>query len=273
MGTFSQRMGYKSVRSVIQDKSMDDALRNGFWNVIALLFGMSNPRSTIAMRLLVDIYRDMFKEPADLISSRELASFRYRFLDVMKWNEVYDVAEYIASAPTLDASLKAAYIHECNVVLTREMSAYRFVGNTLARITSEDEIVAIEQAMQIPVDPAVQHLRTALALLADRQQPDYRNSIKESISAVETIAKKIDNRPDDTLGRVLNRIAPAIGMHDNLRDAFRHMYWWTSDADGIRHAMMDTHNLDAEDARYMLVACSAFVNYLVVKAEKAGIPL
>jgi len=34
---------------------------------------------------------------------------------------------------------------------------------------------------------------------------------------------------------------------------------------------MDEPTLDIEDATFMLVSCSAFVNYLVVKAQKAGI--
>jgi len=36
---------------------------------------------------------------------------------------------------------------------------------------------------------------------------------------------------------------------------------------------MDEPNLDIEDAKFMLVSCSAFVNYLVVKAQKAGIAI
>lgn len=37
--------------------------------------------------------------------------------------------------------------------------------------------------------------------------------------------------------------------------------------------MMSEPNLDQEDALYMLVICSAFVNYLIVKADKSGLSL
>jgi hypothetical protein len=37
--------------------------------------------------------------------------------------------------------------------------------------------------------------------------------------------------------------------------------------------MSDVKEICFEDAKYMLVACSAFVNYLIVKADKAGIVL
>ena len=46
---------------------------------------------------------------------------------------------------------------------------------------------------------------------------------------------------------------------------------YTSDAAGIRHALLEDPNLDAEDAKFMLVACSAFINYLWAKAAEANI--
>ena len=39
------------------------------------------------------------------------------------------------------------------------------------------------------------------------------------------------------------------------------------DANGIRHAMLEEPNLKAADARYFLLSCTSFVNYL-----KAQIP-
>jgi hypothetical protein len=46
------------------------------------------------------------------------------------------------------------------------------------------------------------------------------------------------------------------------------MYGYTSDADGIRHALLDQPSLSFEDAKFMLVSCSAFANYLVAKDAK-----
>ena len=40
------------------------------------------------------------------------------------------------------------------------------------------------------------------------------------------------------------------------------------DEKGIRHAGIDFVNAPAEDAKYMLVSCSAFVNYLIEKWSK-----
>jgi hypothetical protein len=40
------------------------------------------------------------------------------------------------------------------------------------------------------------------------------------------------------------------------------LYGWTSDAGGIRHAIKDADEVERTDAQFMLVNCSAFVNYL-----------
>lgn len=37
--------------------------------------------------------------------------------------------------------------------------------------------------------------------------------------------------------------------------------------------MLEENKIDFEDAKYMLVSCTAFINYLTVKASKAGLNL
>ena len=106
--------------------------------------------------------------------------------------------------------------------------------------------------------------------------PIIRNSIKESISAVESICKMITNDSADTLGKALNKIEKdgGIKIHPSMNAAFRKLYGYTSDSGGIRHALTDEKTPpDFEDAMFMLVSCSAFVNYVVSKANKAKITL
>jgi hypothetical protein len=155
------------------------------------------------------------------------------------------------------------------------MAGYRLVSGRIVEITSEEEIKAIEQALALPdsLKPVREHLSQSLTLLSNRQKPDYRNSIKESISAVESLAKIISKQNGATLGPALDAVEKKTKLHAVLKQAFQKLYGYTSDAQGIRHALMDEPTLDAEDAKFMLVSCSAFVNYLVVKAQKAGIML
>lgn len=107
------------------------------------------------------------------------------------------------------------------------------------------------------------HIETALHCLSDKTNPDYRNSIKESISAVESACILIDGNKTATITSALAKL-PQI--HPALSKAFSAMYGYTSDAGGIRHALLEEESLTYDDARFMLVACSAFANYLIVKA-------
>lgn len=77
------------------------------------------------------------------------------------------------------------------------------------------------------------------------------------------------------LSDALSALEKALGdpLPPSLKLAFDKLYAYASAEDGIRHALMDEPKLDFEEAKFMLVACSAFVSYLIVKADKAGIKL
>jgi len=103
--------------------------------------------------------------------------------------------------------------------------------------------------------------------MSDRQNLDYRNSIKESISAVESICKIVTNDDKATLGKALKIIEDKHGLHAALKGSLSQLYGYTSDADGIRHAMLGESNLSYIDAKFMLVACTNFINYLIDKTK------
>lgn len=115
-------------------------------------------------------------------------------------------------------------------------------------------------------DAVSKHISTALSLLSQKPEPDYRNSIKESISAVECICRKITKK--NTLGDALKELdRSGIILPQMLKASFEKLYVYTNDkATGIRHALMDERDSpNFEEAKFMLVACSAFVNYIRAK--------
>jgi hypothetical protein len=116
-----------------------------------------------------------------------------------------------------------------------------------------------------------EHIRAALACLSDRENPNYRNAIKESISAVESVCKLVGG--EKTLGAALKAIRDKIQLHPALEKGFNALYGYTSDEGGIRHALLAESTVDSTDARFMLVACSAFVNFIIAKASGAEIKI
>ena len=284
--SFSKRIGLESTTKQLQIDSMDKDLRNSIWNMIYRYYGatgndmyvdvLSHPTYSI---MFTKLSLNFYKSPIDDLQytrvHEEFESMKTQIITDFDWNQVYDLIQFFAAhlVPIRETSEK--FIESCNIILKREFSGYRFTGNIISPITNKSEINEIETAMETPVSTANQHISRALELLSDRNQPDYRNSIKESISAIETICKKIVNDENTTLGRALNKIESTgqVKIHTDIKEAFQKQYNYTSDADGIRHSMMNISNTDFEDAKLMLVSCSAFMNYLITKSIKAKISL
>lgn len=110
------------------------------------------------------------------------------------------------------------------------------------------------------------HLTRSLELLSNRNSPDYRNSINESISAVEAYCIILTNDSKATLGKALAKIEKEFNLHNGLKAAFSALYGYASDSGGIRHSLLqDDIEITLEDAKFMLISCSAFINFLKSK--------
>ncbi|WP_193452112.1 AbiJ-NTD4 domain-containing protein [Pseudomonas nitroreducens] len=272
--TFSERYGFTKARDVIQIDSMDEQLRVGLWNAITVcVFSGYSPYQSLS---------DFNNERYDLLVRRVWASYYHKTLDsrpddwkaavaAMRkdffecdWFKVYNFLEFLFSNFKFSSSARESFRSSCNETLTINVSAYRVVDDRVVRITEGHEIDEIESAMSNAKGAESLHIRRALELLSDREAPDYRNSIKESISAVESLVQAALGEKG-TLGALLNNLEERIELHAALKSAFTKLYGYTSDADGIRHALSDNSSIKFEDAKFMLVACSAFVNLVKVK--------
>ena len=266
MKSFSERKGLKPISNIIHTNDMPDELRNSLWNVLDIHFWSTRDfvRTDYGTAKIDTFSRHLwfsyYKLPIDSRPNNGyeiLAYIRERFFNY-SWNEVYDFLEFLISIkgnPDL-----AKFI---NFVLEREMTGYRIINGYLIEITSEQEVEMLEEALSDSRFAGVSiHLKQALRLLADREKPDYRNSIKESISAVEAMARIIANSPKASLGHALKSLEKSGKLHPALKDGFSNLYGYTSDENGIRHAMLEEPNITQADAKYFLLSCTSFVNYL-----------
>ena len=263
MNRFSQRKNFKPVREVIQIDSMNSELRNSLWNALDVELWSQDQSPD---HVLIDLFSkalwfDFFKKPIDSrpqSANLILTEIREHFF-ACEWFEVYDFLEFVVGFYQED-ELQAEFL---NFILERELSGYRFVSGHLTDITNAQELEMLETALTDSQFAGVDtHLQQALDLYAKRKNPDYRNSIKESISAVESMAKIVSEKPKATLGDALNAIEKHGLLHKSLKEGFIKLYGYTSDADGIRHAIMGKSKLTSADARYFLLSCTSFVNYL-----------
>jgi hypothetical protein len=178
---------------------------------------------------------------------------------------VYDFLEFLVHTFSRQKPRLPDYL---NTILTRELAGYRFIDGHVVDITDEQERAMLEEALGDTTFVAVSaHLARALELLSDRTNPDYRNSIKESVSAVEAMARIIADAPKATLGEALKVLERVGHLHPALKEAFSKLYGYTSDEQGIRHAMLDEPNITQADAKYFLLSCTSFVNYLKANVQ------
>lgn len=275
---FSQRFGLTPPTKIVQKIDIDQDLRNSLWSLLTVfywetyrspgspMYGRSdNIRGSNLYDLIFSLWLNFFKQPVDTIDrywGNCLENLRTYFHSA-QWFEVYDFIEFVACNGSEEQ--KVGFIAACNSYLERENSAYRFVDGRITEITSDQEIQEIEQAVEnaTPYAGVKAHLNAALGHLSSKTNPDFRNSIKESISAVESLAKQLTQDASPTLGHALKSLEKDKGLHPALKSAFSSLYGYSSDAEGIRHALLTKPNLTKADARFMLICCSAFINYMI----------
>ena len=274
---FSERKGYEIISTDILRTEINDTLRNGIWNIVYLLkwkinfvdyrFNIDHQNNNLGKNsigqfssLLWYSYFRLAIDDRPSHSDDMFSKIRDYFFGC-QWYEFYDFLEFVLTYYE-DKKLNDAV----NFQLEKELSGYRFINGQITDITDKQEIEMLEVALNDENFPNVKaHLQRALELLSDRKNPDYRNSIKESISAVESIAKEIAQKPKADLGAALSAIEKQGKLHRAMKSAFLSLYGYTSDADGIRHALMEEQNLTADDAKFFLLSCTSFINYLKAK--------
>lgn len=273
MRSFSQRFGHVPTKASIQVDSMDKELRNSLWNVLQLIvwegagFLHSRHGTPQIENFSAHLWAFYFKQPVDTrpgfrgsIDVQETMKYIREYYFRSSWHEVYSFIEFVAhTVRDRHPELPAVF----NKILEQELSGYRFIDQLLTPITSQEEVETVADAIGDGRFRGVDlHLKRSLELLADRKNPDYRNSIKEAISAVEAMARHITGNPRATLGDALNTLGKEGKLHNALSAGFKQLYGYTSDEGGIRHAMLDESTVSQADAKYFLISCSAFVNYL-----------
>lgn len=276
MARFSERYGHKPVRQQLQHDQMDRLLRVRIWDFIFSLveqWADVNTRTRSALPI-ARVWVHHYEEPIDKLpdySSEVIRRMRESVFND-EFHQVYDLCEFFAGE-IADRDGDAVY-KGFNEVFERNLAPYRFVDGRILRVDAETDVTAIESALEDSEGiPGVHHhLDSALTLLADRDSPHYSNSIKESISAVESCAKLITKQKKATLGEALKALKGAgVEVPGSLENGWSALYGYTSNAQGIRHAALDKPNITQAEAKYWLVTCSAFVSLLLAHASTVGL--
>lgn len=190
------------------------------------------------------------------------------------WQEVYFLLTmFVKNYP--NSAINKAFMDQCNKVLEEENSAYQFVAGRILPKMSDLERKGVEKAASGSDEPS-KLLDKAVEKLA---QGDTKNAIKEAVLAVESLSGRLSlhTHPADlkkTLPKALERLEKELrqSFNPNLKETFLRLYDYASSEPGIRHSSTarPTYAEEAE-ARFILVTCSALINYLRTKADEAGL--
>jgi hypothetical protein len=185
------------------------------------------------------------------------------------WSGVLGWLEFVLKHPACPddfAGTLTAIMRHCRLAYSV------FDGVVIAPIGSDAERATIERAFAdlaaTEFHGARAHLRKAAGQLTAGHYPD---SVRESIHAIEGVARVLESRA--TLSGALDRLEKSVKIHPAMKRGFLSLYGYTSDEDGIRHALLEegAANVDETDALFMIGACAAFVSYLINKAHSAHI--
>ena len=273
-GGFSDRNNISIENREMQYHSLDDRTR-------AILITMTSgvlkqieygKTQMFYKSLIIQVYAWEW-DLTEAIDEEKVKNIIYQTIRENPYDEVFSLIEYIVQEmQRTQRWKKSGYEEDYNAILKREYVGYRFVNEIIVPITDENEIEAINQAAESPYAVVNAHISKAITLLADRENPDYENSIKESISAVEAVCEILTGviGKEATLGNMLKKIEDSgVVIHGALKSAFNILYGYTSDANGIRHAGdIGGPTSTFEEAKFMLVSCSAFINYLIGVSAK-----
>lgn len=260
---FSERYGYVQVRSVVQVEELDEASRRSIWNLLylAIFENIQEHESRIDAGFL-PVWLHLFQRPADEYPGAYHMGNRVKaWLMEADWYRVYDLIEMVAVK-------EKDFAGAINRMLEGVKAGYRVLDGQVVPISDTTELSEIESAIGSEHEGTRHHLKQALDLMADRENPDYPNSIKESISAAEAKARQLTGAK--TMGAALNAMKKSGPyVHPALLDGWGKLYGWTNDEDGLRHGGDSAPTPDQDLARYMLVTCSAFVNLLTAAEAKS----
>lgn len=275
MALFSERYNYVKPSDVLQRENFPKEIANAVCNCYDVLeeqlrfefcdnLGFSHVENFLWEYFLNNRRKEFYGQyPVATGYLENESNPWYRKLDMIEITVKYLSNQVINRQISKD--VVNYFVTSLNASFRRLNYAYRIIGQEVIEVTSAEEETAIETALNEAKDNIKEHLESALSLYAKKPSGDYRNSIKESISAVEAYCR--EKTGEKTLGKALKKLkSSGIIIPNMLEKAFEDLYTYTNQPDtGIRHALMveeGKYTPGQEEALFMLVSCSSFINYL-----------
>ena len=150
---------------------------------------------------------------------------------------------------------------ECRLAYTIDVGPPPTIVPAVTPEEGATVVEALQALRESGLAPSASHLQEAAACI---NRGDWAGSVRESIHAVESVARQLDPKAAKTLGPALESIERRGALHPALKKAFGELYGYTSGEQGIRHALLNQTKarVGQDEAVFMLGACASFASYL-----------
>ena len=270
--TFAEREGAKPLPTQLNLKQVSSEVRAKTWSIIYK--SMDQSKIMRGGYSYADRWASILQEYWVNIDHKFEDEFKNRLLSLVsyvnekmsgEYSTFFEFLEHVVQHPRCPERLHS----DLNRVLAEAGCAYRIYEKAVVPISSPEMGEAVSSAFEALAEfsGARSHLSAAAKFLSEG---DYGGSVRESIHAVEAVARKIV--PDATsLTPTLAAIERSHHLHPALKKGFSSLYGYTSDEDGVRHALIDNDqpNVTEADALYMFGSCASFAGYLSTYARTA----
>ena len=269
MGRFSHRNSYKDLPPQLKLETISEEFRTHVllaFQRLMISFRTYNAMgqayiNTKGKQFFQDLWVKELRQTQEMVYNLRNLEGVITGLISSEFHELFDLIEFAD-----EFSKDHRFQQEITEAFISERLAYRFKDGEVIAVGTEEQAKTLERASnhleKMGADSATSHLHKASRLLA---QGEFGDSVRESIHAVESIARRIEPSAK-SLGAALNLINKdeETKIHPALNEAFKKIYGYTSDEQGIRHPLIDKDIAPVTEAEalFMLGACSAFIPYL-----------
>lgn len=280
--TFSQRVGETSLPEPMRLKQIPQKFRQELWLSIETeisnssdIYGWNDLSIERNIGSIIESYEyDVLGHFHDEIENYSPVGTQSYFKELIRdgiYHEVLTLLEYMLRHEYCADELRNNLIEIFNKTpIAYFVEKIGGLPTIVPRISLESGEVtqqAINVIQHAGIGGASRHLRQAAEHINAEQ---YHDSISDSISAVESVARQISPE-SKTLGQALKVLRKKeVITNQQLKDGFEKLYSYTNSEKGIRHALMDddSSKVGLDEAMFMFGACASFAAYLVNKHQQ-----
>lgn len=273
--SFSQAQGYEEIPGPPKLRELPKEARTQLWNLFFVHLDSSKATDDFSggswigrgwRHVLRDVHAKFHVSALDEWDPdfRPACKRLREFIEERPFHKVFDLIQFVLRhrqcPPEFGRETQRTF-SECRLAYRIDIARPPTILPAVTPEEGDAVADALRRLQEAGLRGSAAHVREAAEHV---NAGDWAGSVRESIHAVESVARQLDPDAAKTLGPALAALEKRGAMHPALKGALSKLYGYTSDEQGVRHALLDRPdaNVGADEAVFMLGACASFASYL-----------